>query len=423
MKINFDLKRSKLNKKNKFNNDTHLIQSIPSITKDINKINISPIPQILQNLNKIRNIIKSNSDFVLDNKLIYNKALINNIQSVIENKVEPNVKPVIENKVEPNVQPVIENNVEMNIQPHIENKVEPIIQPVIENKVEPIIQPVIKNKVEPIIQPVIENKVEPIIRPVIENKVEPIIQPAILKPVIENTKNNKIIKNITSDNSNKVPLKIFQTWHNKDLPPIMKLTVETLKHQNKEFKHFLYDDNDCRDFIKNNFSQIVLTTFDTLIPGAYKADLWRYCILYIYGGIYLDIKFKCTNGFKLIELIHDNHWVIDRDDYGIYNAFIVSKKGNPILLKAINSIVYNVKNRFYGKNSLCPTGPHLLAVIISNDDKKRMKLKHNNNNDYKFIEQNNKIIIDSYTEYYNEQNNYKKTTHYSTLWEKKKIYA
>ena len=55
----------------------------------------------------------------------------------------------------------------------------------------------------------------------------------------------------------------------------------------------------CREFIKNNFDLDILNAYDILKPGAFKADLWRCCILYIYGGIYLDIKYGCFAGFKL----------------------------------------------------------------------------------------------------------------------------
>ena len=79
---------------------------------------------------------------------------------------------------------------------------------------------------------------------------------------------------------------------------------------NPEFNHYLYDDKMCREFIKQNFSDDVLYVFDKLKPGAYKADLWRYCILYINGGIYIDIKFKCNE--KLINFLDQEYYVKDR---------------------------------------------------------------------------------------------------------------
>ena len=162
-----------------------------------------------------------------------------------------------------------------------------------------------------------------------------------------------------------MPLKIYQTWYTKNLPPKMNENVENLKKQNPRFKHYLFDDNDCREFIKNNFDSDVLNAYDSLIPGAYKADLWRLCVLYINGGIYLDIKLSCINGFKLIELTEKNHFVRDRPlPLSIYNAVIACEKNHPFLLLSIQKIVDNVKKKYYGPGPLWPTGPEMLGDII-----------------------------------------------------------
>ena len=58
-----------------------------------------------------------------------------------------------------------------------------------------------------------------------------------------------------------IPLKIFQTWHTKDLPQNMKIATDLIKIMNPAFQHFLYDDNDCREFIKNNYPIEVLKSF------------------------------------------------------------------------------------------------------------------------------------------------------------------
>ena len=39
-----------------------------------------------------------------------------------------------------------------------------------------------------------------------------------------------------------------------------------------------------------------------------------------------------TNEFKLIHLIQKEHFVLDSDKNGIYNAFMVCKPGNKLLL-------------------------------------------------------------------------------------------
>jgi mannosyltransferase OCH1-like enzyme len=172
-----------------------------------------------------------------------------------------------------------------------------------------------------------------------------------------------------------IPLNIFQTWHTKMLPPGMKRNIELIKKMNPRFNYQLFDDTDCHDFIRDNFDVSVLNAFNKLIPGAYKADLWRYCVLYKLGGIYLDIKYSPANGFRFINLTESEHWVLDADGYGIYNALMVCKAGNPILLSAIQQIVEHTQTNFYGSDCLEPTGPKLLASFIHSDEKNKLNMK------------------------------------------------
>jgi mannosyltransferase OCH1-like enzyme len=222
-----------------------------------------------------------------------------------------------------------------------------------------------------------------------------------------------------------MPLNIYQTWVTKELPQKMRERVELLKKQNPKFKHYLYDDNDCREFIKNNFKSDVLNAYDSLIPGAYKADLWRLCILFINGGIYMDIKLICVNGFRLIELTENNHFVKDRPINSIFNTLMASEKGNVFLYKAIRQIVKNVNNKYYGKTPLSPTGPEMLGSLILNHKLNvNIDMSHYQKGGY-IIYKNTFVISTEYPEYNTERtNSYNSinTKRYDKLWENKNIY-
>ena len=238
-------------------------------------------------------------------------------------------------------------------------------------------------------------------------------------------KNNKNLDNSDKEISESIiPLNIYQTWHTKQLPPLMRESINKIIYSNPRFKYHLFDDNDCRNFIKDNFDNEVLNAFDSLIPGAYKADLWRYCILYKNGGVYLDIKYEPCNGFNFLSLMNKEHWVLDMDKKGIYNALMICKPNNPILYEAINKIVDNVKNKFYGENALYPTGPLMLASFFSQHDKDNFDMYHDIHrtisNRYIFL--NNIIILKSYNSYLDEHNKHQKVNHYSVLWDKRNIY-
>ena len=243
---------------------------------------------------------------------------------------------------------------------------------------------------------------------------------------VHNVKNKIKVKYPTKSNYNCViPLNIFQTWHSKLLPIRMSRNIVSLRKNNPKFKYYLFDDKDCEQFIKNNFDQNVLNAFNSLVPGAYKADLWRYCILYKKGGIYLDIKYGHLNHFKLINLTESEHWVLDTDRNGIYNALIVCKPGNEKCWQAICQIVENVKNRYYGRSKLDPTGPYLLSRIFTKEEKQAMDMSH----EYYLGDLNNRVILfnnipvlRSYNGYLQDHKMFKKTDHYSNLWNSRQIY-
>lgn len=243
------------------------------------------------------------------------------------------------------------------------------------------------------------------------------------------------VVNNKSNRKKVIPRHIYQTWHTRDnLPEKMRECITTLQKQNPEFIHHLFDDDDCREFIKDNYSAEVVNAYDSLIPGAYKADLWRYCILYKKGGVYMDVKYKCADDVKLIDMVDKEYYVEDRPmggKRGVYNAAMICKKGDPKLLKAINTIVFNVRQRYYGETPLSPTGPGLLGKIFTDDEFRDIPLKFvadpknvQLNESHTIINKtDNKVIFVMYPEYREDQLKYKDShPHYSELWGKKQIY-
>jgi mannosyltransferase OCH1-like enzyme len=108
----------------------------------------------------------------------------------------------------------------------------------------------------------------------------------------------------------------------------MKECVDKLKNAHPNFEHNLFDDNDCHEFIKKNFPIEVLLAYDALIPGAYKADLWRLCILYIHGGVYMDIKLQFCEGYNLNKFMDKE---LFRSFIGCTYTFFIQKSYRRVL--------------------------------------------------------------------------------------------
>lgn len=213
-----------------------------------------------------------------------------------------------------------------------------------------------------------------------------------------------------------VPKQIFQTWHTKEVPPHMAECMERNKKLYPDFKFILFDDNECREYLIKNFPKEYIDTFDKLKPGSYKADLWRLCVLYKEGGIYMDAKITLMETSNLNELIKDEHVVEDvpayfKDSLGVYNAFMIFKPRNPYVKKCMDKIIENVKNNYYGECPLDVTGPRMMGKIyLQNKDIAP------------------KLIIDrypifgDYDKYREECLTHRKTKKYSDLWSERDIY-
>jgi hypothetical protein len=166
----------------------------------------------------------------------------------------------------------------------------------------------------------------------------------------------------------KIPKKIFQTWATKDISPEFQQIIDLWKKLNPEYEYFLYDNNDCEQFIKEHFEQRLYNAYCQIIPGAFKADLWRYCVLYKYGGVYADIDTLCLNSIDKF-LTDETEFMIPIDlnsnpmegQHNLFNTFIASVPGNPILLHTIEHIVYNVENKIVPESKLDLCGPGLIG--------------------------------------------------------------
>lgn len=237
-----------------------------------------------------------------------------------------------------------------------------------------------------------------------------------------------------------IPKIIYQTWHTKDLPPKMAQCVSQLRTNYPEFEYHLYDDSECRAFIRDNYDKNVLKAYDSLLPGAFKADLWRYCALYKTGGIYLDIKFllspnkasyKNEPAFSLYDMMKNDFYVREYNHKGtglyddiVYTGCISSRPKNPVFLKCIQKIVENCQTQFYGPQHTSPTGPHLFASMMNPRDIQNAEYAYYEENKIGYIRniKTTKVVLSHYPEYRKEQEIHGKGTYWKDAWIRREVY-
>jgi len=174
---------------------------------------------------------------------------------------------------------------------------------------------------------------------------------------IYNMKNYKSKDTIVISNQ-RIPRKIHQTFR-KNMDAEYYETCMINRNMNYEYDYNFYDDNDIVQYITINYPQY-MKAYEMIIPYAYKADLFRYLLLYKEGGVYMDCKSSTI--FPLRDFVNSDIGFVsfkDRFDSGIQISFIASVPGHPILKKCIEMSIDNILNKRYGINGLDITGPQV----------------------------------------------------------------
>lgn len=201
-------------------------------------------------------------------------------------------------------------------------------------------------------------------------------------------------------NGYKIPNIIHFTFCNKNLPIEVLRVIEHNKKICSGCKFVFYDDNDCENLIKNNFNSEIYNAYTKINPtyGAMRADFFRYCVLYLYGGIYIDIKSKIN--YPIFTIIKPNDICVldiprtDKEPWRVNSPtyeqwLLIFAPNHPYLLSMINlmckyigekyipTTINGIKLSTKGK-VLHITGPDAFAKAIHTYIASNKKILHRN---------------------------------------------
>ena len=152
-------------------------------------------------------------------------------------------------------------------------------------------------------------------------------------------------------------------------------------------RHVWHNDSAARDFVARRCPE-ALAAYDCLRPNAFRADLWRYCVLFAEGGFYMDaedVPLVPLQSFvrPCDSLVLANDLCPDFSDArkkaakrgalrpcnftSVQISFMAAVAGLPFFRCAIDRVIAHVQRRYYGPGDLFVTGPpvagHCLAKL------------------------------------------------------------
>jgi mannosyltransferase OCH1-like enzyme len=151
------------------------------------------------------------------------------------------------------------------------------------------------------------------------------------------------------------------------MPSTMLHVLNSTQYLNPDYTLYYFDDYEVELFM-SEFSSEVFRLYKKLIPGAFKADFFRVCFLYKYGGCYSDIGHVHLIPFD--DICEDNNLVLVQDYpqghyFGIHNAFMCSVPHHGFFKELIKVISENIRYEIYGENNLDITGPTIVGKVFN----------------------------------------------------------
>ena len=145
------------------------------------------------------------------------------------------------------------------------------------------------------------------------------------------------INNSNDDIQTEIPKTIYICHKNLNC---LHTTYKFWKQLNPNYQIKLFNDVMCQQFLLDKFSEIHQSVFNFIPDGPIKSDFWRICILYTYGGIYVDADihpfvpldkyFMCSCDFVTC---------ITKSNGNFNPHFIAARKNDNILKKCIDEYI------------------------------------------------------------------------------------
>ena len=196
---------------------------------------------------------------------------------------------------------------------------------------------------------------------------------------------NEAFNNDSSVNKPEIPKVIYMCHKNID---DIKKYSENWKRLNPEYEIKLYDNELSEQFLLKEFSQLHYDIFKYIPDGPIKADFWRVCIIYKYGGLYVDadinplipLKDYIEKDVDFVTCISGN-FSPNNEAFKFNPHFIMARPGDSILNDCINRYIdfYNKKDYSYWIWSICN------LFIIKNVNENKSGIHYDENKKYQFL--------------------------------------
>ena len=136
------------------------------------------------------------------------------------------------------------------------------------------------------------------------------------------------------------------------MPLTAILNIEALQKRNPEWRYTRYSDADVDAFVEAHAWPELLEQYKRLTTPITRIDVFKYLLIYVRGGLYLDFKSTIIHPLDLV-LVPDDSYILSQwtdplsreysnlDEY--MQWFLIGEAGHPFLKAVLDDIVINIR--------------------------------------------------------------------------------
>ncbi len=173
-----------------------------------------------------------------------------------------------------------------------------------------------------------------------------------------------------------IPKIIHQTWKSSTLPENFRVYQKTwiVHHPNWEYR--FYDDAAARAVVQNSFPDL-LALYDGCPSAVQRADIFRYLVVSVCGGIYADIDMECYKNMEPLlagrECVfgvearlspYHTRLLNHRHSERIANCIFAAKSNHPIFDKVMEEVIRRLDGNNPHGGIIETTGPGMLTDVV-----------------------------------------------------------
>lgn len=156
----------------------------------------------------------------------------------------------------------------------------------------------------------------------------------------------------------------MQYWDTGEVPAYLDDLLASFRDRNPEMQPLMFNERTAGEFIAEHFGGRELAAFGACAVPTMQSDFFRYCAVYVLGGVYADVAFRCVAPLRqLLDGVEEVRlFKVEPLGFLLSGFFLFKGPGHPLPRLVLDVMIANIEQRAAERVQMV-TGPWILSAL------------------------------------------------------------